>query len=153
MNIFKKTKQILYSACLYFTAAEFLILFIATGFSEISPENGGTAGMFLSLGSSALIFLACLIMSALNFVWKLDYSTPAKVLLHFIGTLIAFTVIFIIIPGAYTDVAQVIARLAILTVIYLIITFIAVIIASIKKNRRTENFEYESQFGNFFDDK
>lgn len=153
MNIFKTIKQTIYSACLYFTAAEFLILLIATSFAEMAPTNGGTAGMFLSLGSTALIFVACFIMSVLNLVWRLEYSTPVKLLLHFIGTLAAYSVIFIIIPRVYTDAAQVIARIAIFAAVYLVIAFIAVIISSIRKNRRTEDFEYESQFGNFFDGK
>lgn len=151
MNVLKKLKQILYSACLYFTAAEFLILIIASAFNNIAPENGGTAGKFLSLGSAALIFAACIIVAALNLVWRLDYSISVRVLLHFVGCLIAWIMITIIIPGVYTDIAQIIVRSLIFAVLYLVIAFIVFIINSIKKNRNTEDLEYEPKFGNFFD--
>jgi len=57
--------------------------------------------------------------------------------------------VFIIIPGVLTDVAQVIVRIIIFAAVYLIIAFIALIIASLRKNKRTESFEYESQFDGF----
>ena len=148
MNIMKTLKQVLYSACLYFTAAEFLLLFIATGYKEMNPEAGGGVGMFLSLGSAALIFLACLIMSGLNLIFRLDYSISVRMLLHFVGSLIAFTIVFILIPGAF-DVAQILVRIIIFAGVYLIIAFIALIIASMLKNKKTEKFEYESQFTDF----
>ena len=105
--------------------------------------------MYLGLGSAALIFAACLIMALLNAVWRLEYSTPIKILIHFIGTLIAYSLLFIIIPGVGTNVAQVIARLVVLVVLYFIVAFIILIVNSIRKNRRTEDLEYESQFGDF----
>ncbi len=151
MNIFKSLKQIIYSACLYFTAAEFLILIIASAYSDLAPASGGTAGKFLSLGSAALIFTACLIVAALNLVWKLDYSVSVRILLHFVGCLIAWCVIAIIIPGVYTDIAQIIVRSLIFAVIYLVIAFIVLIVKSIKKNRSTEELEYEPKFGHYFD--
>ena len=148
MQLMKTFKQVLYNACLYFTAAEFLLLFIATGYKEMNPTAGGTAGMFLSLGSTALIFLACLIMSGLNLIFRLDYSISVRVLLHFIGSLIAYVIVFVLIPGAF-DVAQIIVRVLVFAVIYLIIAFIALIISSLLKNKTTEKFEYESQFNDF----
>jgi hypothetical protein len=148
MNIMKTLKQVLYNACLYYTAAEFLLLFIATGYKEMNPEAGGGVGLFLSLGSSALIFLACLIMSGLNLIFRLDYSMSVRVLLHFIGALIAYAIVFIFIPGAF-DVAQIMVRMIVFAGIYLIIAFIALIIASMLKNKKTEKFEYESQFTDF----
>lgn len=151
MSFAKFLKKTIYSACLYFTAAEFFILLMATAFSDMEPQNGGTAGMFLGLGSAALIFAACFIMALLNAVWRLEYSTPIKILIHFIGTLIAYSLLFIIIPGVGTNVAQVIARLVVLLVLYFIVAFIILIVNSVKKNRRTEQLEYESQFGDFMD--
>ena len=149
MSIAKTLRQVLYSACLYFTAAEFVLLTIAAIYQQTNPEAGGTAGMFLSLGSSALIFLACLLMSALNLVFRLDYSISVRMLIHFFGSLVAYAIVFIIIPGVLTDVAQVIVRIIIFAAVYLIIAFIALIIASLRKNKRTESFEYESQFDGF----
>ena len=150
MNIKKQIKKIISDACVYFTAAEFLLLLIATGFSEIDPSSGGGAAMFLSLGSSALIFAACLIMSALNLVFRLEFSTAIKVLIHFIGSLIAYTVVFIIIPGVWNDFGAIFVRLGVFAVIYAVIASVAGIVNSVKINRRADELEYESQFGEFF---
>ncbi len=150
MNILKKLKQILYSACLYFTASEFIILIIATAFNQLAPTNGGTAGKFLSLGSAALIFLACIAVAALNLVWRIDYSLSLRLLFHFLGCLFVWAIVAIIIPGVYTDISQIIVRSLIFAVLYLIIAFIALIVHSIKKNRATEELEYESKFENHY---
>ena len=150
MNVKKQIKKILSDACVYFTVAEFVLLFIATGFSEIDPSSGGGVAMFLSLGSSALIFAACLIMSALNLVFRLELGTAVKVLIHFIGSLIAYSVVFIIIPGVWNDFGAIFVRLGVFAVIYAVIAAIAGIIASIKNNRKADDLEYESQFGEFF---
>lgn len=150
MNIKKQIKKIISDACVYFTTAEFVILLVATGFSEMNPSSGGGIAMFLSLGSAALIFLACLIMSALNLVFRLDLSTATKVMIHFIGSLIAFGVVFIIIPGVWNDFGAIFVRLGIFAVIYAVIAGIAGIVASVKNNKKADELEYESQFGEFF---
>lgn len=150
MNIKKQIKKIISDACVYFTAAEFVILLAATGFSEMNPASGGGIAMFLSLGSAALIFLACLIMSALNLVFRLDLSTATKLMIHFIGSLIAFGVVFIIIPGVWNDFGAIFVRLGIFAVIYAVIAGIVGIVASVKNNRKADDLEYESQFGEFF---
>ena len=106
--------------------------------------------MFLSLGSSALIFAAWLIMSALNLVFRLEFSTAIKVLIHFIGSLIAYTVVFIIIPGVWNDFGAIFIRLGGFAVIYAVIASVAGIVNSVKINRRADELEYESQFGEFF---
>ncbi len=149
MNLIKKAKPIIYSACLYFTIAEFIILAVASMFSLTAPEEGAVAGMFLNLGSTALVFLACLIMSALNLVWKLDYSLTVRLVIHFVGALAAWSVIFIIIPKVYDNISQIIVRSAIFAVLYLIIALIVLVIRSVIKNKRTEDLEYESKFGGF----
>lgn len=150
MNLKKQIGKIISDACVYFTAAEFAVLLIATGFAELDPAAGGGAAKFLSLGSAALILLACLIMSALNLVFRLDLSGSVRLLLHFIGSLIAFGVVFIIIPGAWNDFAAIFVRLGAFVVVYAVIAAIAVIVKSVKNNRRADELEYESQFGEFF---
>ena len=150
MNLKKQIGKIISDACVYFTAAEFAVLVIAAGFAELDPASGGGAGKFLSLGSAALILLACLIMSALNLVFRLELSGSIKVMLHFIGSLIAFGVVFIIIPGAWTDFGAIFVRLGVFIVVYAVIAAIAVIVNSVKKNRKADELEYESQFGEFF---
>ncbi|MBQ8509042.1 MAG: DUF3021 family protein [Clostridia bacterium] len=150
MDKLKKLKKILSDACVYFTAAEFLVLFIATGYSEISPETGGTAGKFLSLQSAALILLACVLMSALNIIFRMDLSTMLKVLFHFIGSMLAYSLVFIVIPGAWTDFGAIFVRLGVFVVLYLVIAFVVLVINSILNNKRTEDLEYESQFSEFF---
>lgn len=149
MKIYKTLKKIISDACVYYTAAEFAVLLIATGFSETSPEAGGGVGMFLSLGASALIFLACLIMSALNLVFRLDLSMSLRILIHFIGSLAAYAVVFIIIPGVWNDFAAIFVRLSVFAVLYVIIALIALLVRSVIINRRADELEYESQFSEF----
>lgn len=149
MKIYKTLKKIISDACVYYTAAEFAVLLIATGFSETSPEAGGGVGMFLSLGASALIFLACLIMSALNLVFRLDLSLALRILIHFIGSLAAYAVVFIIIPGVWNDFTAIFVRLSVFAVLYVIIALIALLVRSIIINRRADELEYESQFSEF----
>ncbi len=150
MNFKKQLKRIISNACIYFTAAEFAILFIATGFAELDPAAGGGTAMFLSLGSTSLILLACFLMSALNLVFKLDFSTPIRVLIHFIGSLISYSLVFIIIPGVWNDFGSIFVRLGVFVVLYAVIAAICAIVASIKNNRKADELEYESQFGEFF---
>lgn len=149
MKIYKTLKKIISDACVYYTAAEFAVLLIAAGFSEMSPEAGGGVGMFLSLGASALIFLACLIMSALNLVFRLDLSLALRILIHFIGSLAAYAVVFIIIPGVWNDFTAIFVRLSVFAVLYVIIALIALLVRSIIINRRADELEYESQFSEF----
>jgi len=145
MNRLKTVKKIIYSACVYFTVAVFVILGIAT-FAKLA----GSAS-FLSLGSMALLFVACLIMSALNLVWKLDYSITVRTLLHFLGSFFTYAIAFIVIPKAYTNAGQVAVRSIVFIVLYLVIAFTVMLISSIRRNRRSDNMEYQSQFDNFFD--
>lgn len=145
MNFLKAIKKTLYSACVYFTIAEFVILAIATGYNDLAPKDGGTAGMFLSLGSSALIFLACFIIAAFNFVWNLKYSTSIKLIIHFFGTLAAWSVFFIIVPKAY-DAAQLTARIFVFVALYLIVALVVLIVNSLRKARKSEKLEYKDQF-------
>lgn len=149
MNVWKFIKNTVLNACFYFTVAEFAILIFATLLQLSSSGNGTSTVMFLSLGSTALVFLACLMLSALNFIWRLEYSGPVKVLIHFFGMLAAFALVFIVIPRTWGDAARVIALIAMYTVIYIVIGLIVWVINSIRKKCRSDELEYESQFGDF----
>ena len=72
MNLRKRIWKIISDACVYFTVAEFFVLFVATGFSELDPEAGGGVGKYLSLGAAALLFLGCFLLSLLNLTFRLD---------------------------------------------------------------------------------
>lgn len=145
MNKLKTVKKILTSSCIYFTVALFGIF--------LGAKMSNVAASFLSFGPAAIVYLACLIMAALNRVWKLEYSVGVRLLIHFIGSLITFALLFIIVPGkaVYTNLAQVVIRAGLFAILYFVIALIALIIASIRKNRRSDDLEYEPQFGNFFD--
>ena len=147
MKFFKNLKQIIYSACLYFTVAEFVILILATIMGYTAPEEGEAVGKFLNLSVSAIMFLFSLVMSSLNLIWKADMSGAVKVLLHFIGSFATYTVLFIIIPGVYSNVAQIVARAGIFAALYFIIAFAVLLVSTIRKNIRANKSEYESQFG------
>ena len=150
MRSIKELKKIISDACVYFTVSEFVLLAIAAAFGQTSPENGGAVGRFLSLGAAGMIFAACLMMSALNLVHRLGLSGALRVLIHFTGSLIAFSLVFIIIPRAYTDFGAIFVRLGIFAVLYAVIAVIVMIVRGIAANRRSDDLEYESQFGEFF---
>ena len=144
-NKLKKFKNTLLNACLYFTVAIFIILILA----EVAELS--SAFSFLSLSSTAMVFVACFLISVLNFVWKLEYSASVRTLIHFTCTFAVYGLLFIIIPGAYKMASQLAARSVIFVVAYVLIAFIVLLISSIRKNRRSDDMEYESQFGEFFD--
>ncbi len=150
MCIMKKIKQVILNACLYFTASEFLILIIANVFNQLAPSEGGTAGKFLSLSAAALIFFACIAVSALNLILRSDYSLSVRLVIHFLGCLAVWTLVTVIIPGAYTNAMQITVRLLLFAVLYLLIAFAVLIINSIVRNRRSEGKEYESKFGDSY---
>ena len=147
MCITKKLKQVVLNACLYFTASEFFILILAKLFSETSPTSGGAVGKFLSLGATTLVFFACLALSALNLVLKANLPRSVRIVCHFLGCLAVWTLVTVMIPAAYVNPLQVLIRLIFFAVVYAIIAFIAAVIQSIIKNRRSEDKEYESAFG------
>ncbi len=145
MNFLKFMKKTVLNACFYFTLAEFAVLSFATVF--LASESGGsTAVEFLNLGSTALLFLACFILSAFNFIWSLEYSTSVKVLVHFFGMLAAFALIFIVIPRAFDSATHIISLVAMYTGIYLVVAFVVLVVGSIRKIRRSNKLEYKSQF-------
>ena len=151
MNVFKFLKKTVLNACFYFTSAIFLILIVCATF--MGDELYMSVAVPRILSSAALVFSACLIISALNFIWQLQYSKIAQWLLHFSGSLIAYSFVFILIPGFYNDISQVLVRTGVFTALYLIAAFTVLIVSSIRKTRRTEKLEYESQFGEFYNDK
>lgn len=148
MKILKNLKQIVYSACLYFTVAEFVILILANIMGFNSPESGKEVVNFLNLTSSAIILLFAFVMSALNLIWEADLSGAVKVLLHFIGSFATYAVLFIVIPGAYVNMAQIVVRAGIFAAVYFIIAFAVIIVLSVKRNRKADKAEYENKFEN-----
>ena len=74
-------------------------------------------------------------------------------LIHFIGTTVAYSLVFIVIPGVYNDFGAIFVRLGVFVIIYAVGLLIGVIVTSSKRNHRADSIEYESQFGEFFDKK
>ena len=162
MNILKKIKQTVYSACLYFTVIEFTVIILGTIINGIYNDasangtlvsdsvvsGGGQLSGFLSLGSAAAIFFACLVIASLKLVWALDYSRSVKIIIHYLCSLVALIPVFLIAVGT-SDFARLLTCVLIFTVIYAICVFISTLISNIRRAKRTEELEYESQFGDF----
>lgn len=147
MKALKFIKKTAMNACVYFTIAEFVLLIFVTLLQKFAAEDGGSAVTFLNLGSTVLIFLACFCLAALNFVWRLNCSTPIRVLIHYLGMLAVFSLIFIVIPRAWDNPIRVAVIIGAYTLVYLVVGLIATVINSIRKNRSSDKLEYESQFG------
>lgn len=146
MNLISNLKKIIYNACLFFTASEFLILIAATAIMVSDPESGAGVKQVLNLPSAAILLLVSFIMSALNPIFKLDCSQIIKLVLHFIGSAVAFAVLLLVAPEVYGDVARVITLFAVFAVIYFIIAFIVLIIGAIRTNIHADRLEYENKF-------
>ena len=146
MNILKNLKTIIYNTCLYFTVAEFAILIAATAIMLNDPVSSSGVKQVLNLTSAAILLLVSFIMSALNLIFKINCSQIVKVLLHFIGSSAAFAVLLLVSPDVYGDIARVITLFSVFAVVYFIIAFIALIIITIKNNRRADQLEYENKF-------
>ena len=143
---FAKIKHIFSSACVFFTLAEFLLLAIVTVIEQTDPSAGGEAVRYLSLSSAALIFVGCLLLASLNQIFSTELSMPVKLCFHFLGTLVAFFLLFVVIPGVLSNPGAVIARLGLFTGAYFVIALIVLIVNSIRKNKKSAELEYESQF-------
>ncbi len=146
----KKFKKILTDACVYFTAAELFIIAIAELFRVNDPVAGGGISVFLSLASALTILVACVIMSAMRLIFETDLAGVLQVVLHFFGSLIAYSLVFIVIPGAWRDFGASFARVGIFLLLYFVILIISLIVKSLKQKRRSDDSEYESQFGEFY---
>lgn len=100
----------------------------------------------IGVGTTPIIFLFCFIMALLNLCWKLKYSITIKLLLHFLASLAAYTVVFVFMLGNSPSVENIFVRVLLFTVVYFVVAFIALIVTSIRKNRKSEKAEYTSQF-------
>ncbi len=147
MKLFSTIKSSLCSACVYFTVAEFLILTVAEALSLTASASGSPVQLFLSLESTVLVFAACLFISLLNLVWRIDLSLTLRTLFHFIGSLAVWSVVFIVIPKVYDDVAQIIVRCGVFAVLYAVVGLIALAIHAQKVRRASEKTDYEPSFG------
>lgn len=146
MKFFKNLKQIVYSACLYFTAAEFAILIFANAMGLTSSQGGKELVNFLNLSSSAVILLFAFLMSALNLIWKTKLAGAVKVMIHFIGSFATYFVLFIVIPGVYGNMAQIVVRSGLFAAAYFIIAFIVLIASTVKRNMQADRDGYENKF-------
>ena len=83
-------------------------------------------------------------------LWPLteDRTKPAIPFLN--RPLIAYSVVFIVIPGVWNNFGAIFVRLGVFAVIYAVIAGIAGIVASVRNNCKADDLEYESQFGEFF---
>ncbi len=150
-KIFKEMGKIIYNSCLYFTVAAFVLLIAAVTTGDVgtvtSHGQNVTSYQYL-IGTTSLLFLGCFTMSVLNLIWKLRYSMTVKLLLHFLCALAAYIIIFVWLHGRYSTMEQILVRVLLFVVVYFVIAFAALIIGSIRKNRKAEKLEYDSQFGN-----
>ncbi len=144
-NIFKELKNIIYNTCLYFTGLTFLLLIAFTLMAE-GDSIASAKDYLIGMTTSSHILLFCFIMSLLNLCFKIKYSMTIKVLLHFLLSLAAYAIVFVFMLGSNQTVENISVRLLLFTVVYFVIAFIALIVTSIRKNRKNANDEYTSQF-------
>ena len=115
-------------------------------YETVVDETGKEVVNFLNLSSSAVLLLFAFVMSALNLIWKAELSGAVKVLIHFIGSFATYAVLFIIIPGVYGNMAQIVVRGGLFAAAYFIVAFAVLIVSTVKRNRKADREEYENKF-------
>ncbi len=73
-------------------------------------------------------------------------SNIMKGFIHFLGSLGIFTLLFVIIPGAYNIPAQIIVRLSTFIIAYLVIAFVLMIINTLRTIKKSDSQDYEKIF-------
>lgn len=138
--------RVLMPACLIFTA----ITLVFTGIVTFLGDMALTASMQLpgpTFSSLVGFFAYSLLISAINQIFYVkSLGFGLKLLLHYIGFIGSFLVIFLLIlsDGSRTVGALILA--AALTVFYLIGAAVAVAIRHVKKNAEDEKKTYKNMF-------
>lgn len=139
MKFLPKIKAVLQNACVIFAVVTFVICALGALFSD-----GKLATTFPALSG---FFLFSLILSLLNEILKIKKIHIAlRIALHFIGTMICFYAVFIIV-GAFSDkVSGKLIIMAVAALIYAIVALVVLLIAQARKNKKRDSEKYEAQF-------
>lgn len=139
MKIKKIISSLIYPACLFFT--------LLTLISQAIVTLSGFTTLILSFKTLIAFFAFSLLLSALNRIFYVkSMGLGLKIFLHYIGFLISFLVIFLIIISGRSNTAGALITCLILSIIYFIIAGIAVIIRHLLKKTEKENKKYENVF-------
>ena len=142
MELCKKIlRQYVYPTCTVFTVICFL--FPAVFFSvqtEYKTPGATPAGLGLFLLFSFILVCA-------NKIFRSKLSLPLRIFLHFIATILDFSVCFLLIGGYYadTDSAALLVVLAV-SLLYIVIAIPCLIIRGILINREFDKKKYHKVF-------
>ncbi len=139
MKVKKTISAIIYQACLFFT--------LLTLISQAVVTLSGFTTLILTFKTLIAFFVFSLLLSALNRIFYIkSFGIGLKLFLHYIGFLISFLVIFLVIISGKSNTAGALITCFILSILYFIIAGIALIVRhSLRKNEK-ESKKYENVF-------
>lgn len=119
----KEIKKIISKACVYFTLVEFLLLIIAPYIMKTVVKSVGEAN-FLTLRSAAFIFLALLLLSALDLVFKIP-RVPSAILrvIHYFLCLTSALIPIICVPKK-TPPEIILISIIFISVLYIVLSLV-----------------------------
>lgn len=129
----------IYPACMYFSISIF-----AAGIVANDPKNPSWAP---SLTAMLWFWIFSLALAALGNIFRTDkINLLFKILLHYIGTITAFILIFLVAVSNYNNTAGAMIILVVLSVVYFFITSIVLLIRGALKHTENKKERYKKQF-------
>lgn len=129
----------IYPACMYFSISIFAVSIVAN-----DTSNSAWAP---TISAMLWFWIFSLVMAALGNIFRTDkINMLFKVMLHYIGTIAAFILIFIVAVSNYDNAAGAMIISVVLTVVYFFITSVVLLIRYAIKRAENKSERYKKQF-------
>ena len=137
--LYKIFRSIVYPACFYFTICTFITSIIAT--------LGNEKAMAANLSFVVMLFIFSLFMAAINKIFGTKLNAVLKIVIHFIGTLISFTLVFVVFSGYYKNGQSTFFIIISMVFVYAVVLSIIMFIKSLFNKKKNKKADYKNQFG------
>lgn len=139
-NFFYKLLQsIIYPACFYFTVCIFVTSIIAFA--------GNEKAMAANLSFMVMLFIFSLFMAIINKILLTKLNSVLKILLHFLGTLLSFYLVFIVFSGYYKSGQKSFFIIICMILAYAVVLAVIMLIKHQINKKSNDKTKYEKQFG------
>lgn len=129
----------IYPACMYFSISMFAVSIVAN-----DTSNSAWAP---TISAMLWFWIFSLVMAVLGNIFRTDkINMLFKVMLHYIGTIAAFLLIFIVAVSNYDNAAGAMIISVVLTVVYFFITSVVLLIRYAIKRAENKSERYKKQF-------
>lgn len=129
----------IYPACMYFSISIFAVSIVAN-----DTSNSAWAP---TISAMLWFWIFSLVMAVLGNIFRTDkINMLFKVMLHYIGTIAAFLLIFIVAVSNYDNAAGAMIISVVLTIVYFFITSVVLLIRYMIKRAENKSERYKKQF-------